>query len=210
MGELTAQIRRATVADVPELTAFAAGVFHDTFAHNNDPAALAAYMADAYSPAFFAADVTDPGVRVDLLHVIEPECAPAPGDVAGPSGAGRSGATREPATQSHALRQSLAGYVRLVPGATQPCVALRRPVQISRFYVGPAFHGRGVAVRLMEHCVAVARSLEADGLWLGVWEHNPRARAFYRKHGFVEVGVMPFQFGPEMQEDLVMQRPLGG
>lgn len=32
-------------------------------------------------------------------------------------------------------------------------------------------------------------------MWLGVWEHNSRARAFYRKWEFREVGQQIFQLG---------------
>ena len=46
----------------------------------------------------------------------------------------------------------------------------------------------------------------ADQVWLGVWEHNPRAIAFYRKHGFVEVGAQVFQLGGDPQRGLVFVR----
>jgi ribosomal protein S18 acetylase RimI-like enzyme len=42
--------------------------------------------------------------------------------------------------------------------------------------------------------------------WLGVWEHNPRAIAFYRKSGFVEVGDHVFPVGRDPQRDVVMAR----
>jgi ribosomal protein S18 acetylase RimI-like enzyme len=49
-------------------------------------------------------------------------------------------------------------------------------------------HGRGVAQALMEHVLGRAAPLDADVAWLGVWERNPRAIAFYRKQGFEAVG----------------------
>ena len=51
--------------------------------------------------------------------------------------------------------------------------------------------------------------LERDGprtLWLGVWERNPRAIAFYTKCGFVDVGEHAFVFGTDEQTDRVMAR----
>ncbi|MDQ2855211.1 MAG: GNAT family N-acetyltransferase, partial [Acidobacteriota bacterium] len=45
-------------------------------------------------------------------------------------------------------------------------------------------------------------------LWLGVWEHNGRARAFYRKWKFVEFGEHIFQLGEDPQNDILMARDL--
>ena len=41
-------------------------------------------------------------------------------------------------------------------------------------------------------------------MWLGVWERNVRAQAFYRKHGFDRVGSKVFVVGSDPQTDLVM------
>ena len=43
-------------------------------------------------------------------------------------------------------------------------------------------------------------------LWLGVWEHNARARAFYSKWSFREVGEHIFQLGADSQTDILMER----
>jgi ribosomal protein S18 acetylase RimI-like enzyme len=45
-------------------------------------------------------------------------------------------------------------------------------------------------------------------VWLGVWEHNPRAIAFYKKYGFISVGEHPFPLGGDLQRDIVMAKPL--
>ena len=41
-------------------------------------------------------------------------------------------------------------------------------------------------------------------MWLGVWERNPRAIAFYIKSGFVVVGSHVFIVGNDRQTDLVL------
>ena len=53
----------------------------------------------------------------------------------------------------------------------------------------------------------IDRALEvgAKTLWLGVWEHNPRALAFYGKFGFTCVGEHTFVLGTDKQRDLIMQ-----
>jgi GNAT superfamily N-acetyltransferase len=49
----------------------------------------------------------------------------------------------------------------------------------------------------------------AQTMWLGVWERNPRAVAFYRKYGFTRVGEHTFMLGADAQTDWVLARPLG-
>ena len=60
--------------------------------------------------------------------------------------------------------------------------------------------------QLMQACLDEAAKQGCDTIWLDVWEQNVRARAFYRKWGFVEVGTQLFQLGSDLQHDLILQR----
>ena len=64
--------------------------------------------------------------------------------------------------------------------------------------------GEVIAPPLMERLTAAARERGPETLWLGVWERNDRARAFYAKCGFATVGEHIFLFGTDPQTDLVM------
>lgn len=99
----------------------------------------------------------------------------------------------------------LAGYAQLRWNATASLIAAR-PAEIQRIYVDRPWHGRGVAHELMARLLAIAREGGADGVWLGVWEHNARALAFYRKAGFAPIGEHEFALGDEIQRDLVLAR----
>lgn len=101
----------------------------------------------------------------------------------------------------------LVAYAQVQAGEPPACVTGPAPVELMRFYVEKSYHGRGVAQRLMSAVESVARELRAETLWLGVWERNDRALAFYRKCGFREVGSKPFAVGSDMQTDLVLTRP---
>jgi ribosomal protein S18 acetylase RimI-like enzyme len=103
-----------------------------------------------------------------------------------------------------------AGYAMVRRHPAPPCVSGVEPVELWRFYVDSPYHGRGVAQRLMRAVGDAARELGGEELWLGVWEHNPRAIAFYRKCGFRDVGAQEFWVGSDRQIDRVMQRPLDG
>ena len=88
------------------------------------------------------------------------------------------------------------------------CVTGPNPVELWRFYVDAGWHGRGIAQTLMDRVKAAARDRGAQTLWLGVWERNPRARAFYAKCGFTDAGEHIFLFGTDPQTDLIMVMPL--
>lgn len=100
------------------------------------------------------------------------------------------------------------GYAQLrmhVPPAGEPGAA---PVEISRFYVDPAWHGRGVAPRLMQACLQRVREAGGDSVWLSVWQENGRAIRFYEKEGWRRIGIQSFRMGDEVQQDHLMALPL--
>jgi diamine N-acetyltransferase len=102
----------------------------------------------------------------------------------------------------------LAGFAQLRTGHAPAGVATVQPVELLRFYVDQPWQGQGVAGLLMQAAQDQARTRGARELWLGVWERNARAQAFYRKHGFRPVGTQIFVVGTDPQTDLVMLREL--
>jgi diamine N-acetyltransferase len=100
----------------------------------------------------------------------------------------------------------LLAYAQLRLDAASPVILGERLVEIQRFYVDAAYHGAGLAHQLMVHVLACAKAAGAAALWLGVWERNPRAQAFYRKWGFEVVGAHTFMLGDDPQRDLIMRR----
>jgi diamine N-acetyltransferase len=103
----------------------------------------------------------------------------------------------------------LIGFAQLRWGKAPGCVVATACGEIQRLYVISEFHGKGVARDLMSACMDVMTHRPSEVVWLGVWEHNPRAIAFYRKFGFREVGEHVFALGSDRQRDIVMARPAG-
>ncbi len=89
---------------------------------------------------------------------------------------------------------------------TPLCVPASPSVELHRIYVERAFHGGGLARDLMEHVLEASDNHGAAAIWLGVWEHNPRAIRFYQRFGFSEVGDHVFTVGTDPQRDLVLVR----
>lgn len=103
----------------------------------------------------------------------------------------------------------LVGFALLREGPQPAYVPGMHAVEIRRFYVSRAMHGRGVAAKLMSATREAARKRGADALWLGVWAENRRAIRFYEKQGLEVVGRQSFVLGGDEQSDLVMARLLG-
>lgn len=99
-------------------------------------------------------------------------------------------------------------YAQLRWGVRSEGVVGERPVEVARFYVDAPLHGSGAAHTLMRAALDAAIAHGADGAWLGVWERNARAVAFYTKWGFVPVGSQTFVMGTDPQRDHVLARPL--
>ncbi|MBN1629765.1 MAG: GNAT family N-acetyltransferase [Thermoleophilia bacterium] len=100
------------------------------------------------------------------------------------------------------------GYARLRFGESRPCAEGRQPVEIARFYADRPWIGRGVGAALMRASLGLATMRGCDVVWLDVWEKNYRALAFYQKWGFQVVGSQSFLLGDDVQNDLLMARPL--
>jgi ribosomal protein S18 acetylase RimI-like enzyme len=101
-----------------------------------------------------------------------------------------------------------AGYAKLRGGKSSEAVEGSSPVELVRLYVSQEWLGRGVGEALMRDCVDEARRAGYETIWLGVWERNERAQAFYRKWNFRAVGEHIFQLGSDPQRDILMQRAL--
>jgi len=98
----------------------------------------------------------------------------------------------------------LAGYLMLGADAPPAAVTATRPMELCKLYVRAAHHGQGIADRLMAEARQAAVSAHHDALWLGVFQRNARALAFYRRQGFQVVGEQRFLVGSDPQEDYIM------
>ncbi|HMJ47730.1 MAG TPA: GNAT family N-acetyltransferase, partial [Ferruginibacter sp.] len=83
-----------------------------------------------------------------------------------------------------------------------PLIKKWKALELKRIYVLNAFHGKGIAQKLMDHIVSYAIINHYEAIWLGVWEHNLRAQKFYEKYGFVNSGhTHDFPIGDTAQTD---------
>jgi ribosomal protein S18 acetylase RimI-like enzyme len=101
------------------------------------------------------------------------------------------------------LGEELVGFAQVRRKAAPSCVTSDRPVELHRFYLVRSVQGKGIAAALMRAVHVAGRELGGLSIWLGVWERNPRAIAFYMKSGFQRVGSHVFVVGSDHQTDFV-------
>lgn len=165
-------VRRGQVDDARSLAELGARTFAETFAADNSPENMSAYVSAAFNPDQQAAELADTQSSIFIAE-----------------------------TDGVAV-----GYAMLRSGNAPENVTGEKPIELVRLYVSRKSLGSGVGAALMQACIDDAQQAGYDTLWLGVWEHNARAQAFYRKWNFVEVGRHVFQLGDDPQTDFLMQR----
>lgn len=101
-----------------------------------------------------------------------------------------------------------AGFFQLVNSVPDSSVSGPKPIEILRLYVDSRWHGKGLGPLLINKCFDVARKNGFQTAWLGVWEKNLRAKAFYSKFGFEVMGSHIFKLGSDEQIDLIMAKSL--
>lgn len=168
------RIRSATGQDNRLLAEIGAETFYESFAADNLPGDMNAYLSYAFSPAVQGGELADPRSRFLVAEV----------------------------------EDSVAGYMHLKFGFASRLNLGQKPMKIERLYTRKAWQGKGVGACLMQRGLYEAQAAGCDAVWLGVWENNPRAIAFYRRWGFEEAGYQPFQLGDDLQRDLLMWRNL--
>ncbi|HEY9629803.1 MAG TPA: GNAT family N-acetyltransferase [Coleofasciculaceae cyanobacterium] len=167
-------IRRANPEDAGLLSELGAHTFSETFAADNSPEDLAAYLCASFNPAQQTTELNDPASTFFIAEV---------GGIA-------------------------AGYAQLHAGEPAAGVEGPKPIELVRLYVSREWLGRGVGEALMRVCVDRSRQVGHETIWLGVWERNGRAQAFYRKWNFCAVGEHVFHLGSDPQRDILMERAL--
>ena len=106
------------------------------------------------------------------------------------------------------LDNHIIGYLKLNFGTSQTELQDDKALEIERIYVVQKFHRKRVGQLLYEQAMQIARQMNADYVWLGVWEENTRAINFYKKNGFVEFDKHIFKLGNDEQTDIMMKLQL--
>lgn len=172
-------MRRGTEADVGLLAQMGAETFFDAYVEDIEEGLLAAFVAETFGQEQQAAEMADEAVIVLIAE-----------------------------SEGQAVAYALLREWEAAPEGLPPQVAGGKSMELGRIYARRAWIGRGVGSALMRACLNLAEERGFGMMWLGVWERNERAIAFYSKWGFEEVGEQVFMLGEERQRDVVMRRQI--
>jgi len=98
------------------------------------------------------------------------------------------------------------GYARMRLTNKENILAGINAIEIARIYAMPSAIGKGIGTALMKQCIRIAEDEKKSVIWLGVWERNERAIAFYKRCGFEKFSEHSFLLGRDLQTDWLMKR----
>ncbi|MEM8502434.1 MAG: GNAT family N-acetyltransferase [Cyanobacteria bacterium P01_D01_bin.1] len=173
-------IRLAEEKDTDALVRLSSNSFRSAFEKNNKKSDIDLYIEENFSRQQLRDQLLDPN-NVFFLLFIEAQIE---------------------------AQTSPVGYAKLRMGLSEECVSTENPIEIERLYLDASAIGQGLGSTLMQTCLDEASARGYQSVWLGVWEYNVRAIAFYKRWGFETVGTHPFQQGTETQTDWIMQRAI--
>ncbi|MDR6721820.1 ribosomal protein S18 acetylase RimI-like enzyme [Paenibacillus amylolyticus] len=102
------------------------------------------------------------------------------------------------------FHEELAGYLKVNMNDAQSESMGEEAMEIERIYVKKAFQKHGLGKHLLNKAIEIANEQNKHNIWLGVWEKNENAIAFYKRMGFVQQGSHSFYMGDEKQTDFIM------
>lgn len=102
-------------------------------------------------------------------------------------------------------QDKIAGYLKVNVKDKQTEAMGNDALEIERIYIRKEFQKLGLGKKLLNHAFAVAHDQQVRKIWLGVWEENKNALAFYKKNGFIKSGQHSFFMGEDEQIDWIME-----
>lgn len=106
------------------------------------------------------------------------------------------------------FNHEVAGWLKVNTDNAQSEAMGDQSLVVERIYVKMKFQKHGLGKHLLNKAMEVALEHKKKKIWLGVWEENENAIAFYQKKGFVQTGAHSFYMGDEEQVDLIMTKTL--
>ncbi|MBT2668777.1 GNAT family N-acetyltransferase [Bacillus sp. ISL-4] len=106
------------------------------------------------------------------------------------------------------FNNQVAGYLKVNTNDAQTEEMGDESLEIERIYIKNKFQKHGLGKYLLNKAIEIAMERNKKKIWLGVWEKNENAIAFYKKLGFVQTGAHSFYMGDEEQIDIIMTKTL--
>jgi ribosomal protein S18 acetylase RimI-like enzyme len=152
--------------------------FTETFSHTYNKEDLEAFLNEKKSPAALKQEMQQKGARYYICYY---------GDT--PAGFMKLNLDKQPDDKARTV--------------------LPTPVlELEKIYVLQAFQGYKLGKAMIHHAYTVAKDHQALCIWLGVWEHNTKARQFYEREGFERFSEHSFLVGSQLDTDWLYKKSL--
>ena len=168
-------LHKATTSDIKTLQHLATQTFRETYAAQNTLAQMDTYIYDHFSDEQLRAEIENPASEFYLL------------------------------LDKNDSKNEVIAYLKINFAAAQTELNDPKSLEIERIYVLKTHHGQNIGKILYEKTFEIAKQHNLAYIWLGVWEHNPRAIRFYEKMGFQTFGTHVFDFNGDAQTDFLMK-----
>ncbi|MGG1942085.1 GNAT family N-acetyltransferase [Paenibacillus polymyxa] len=106
------------------------------------------------------------------------------------------------------FNEELAGYLKININDAQSEKMGDESLEVERIYIKNKFQKHGLGKYMLNKAMEIALGHHKKKVWLGVWEKNENAIAFYKKMGFVQTGAHSFYMGDEEQIDFIMTKSM--
>ena len=106
------------------------------------------------------------------------------------------------------FNNEVAGYLKVNTNDAQSEEMGDESLEIERIYIRSKFQKHGLGKYLINKAMEIAIERNKKKIWLGVWEKNENAIAFYKKMEFVQTGAHSFYMGDDEQIDFIMTKTL--
>lgn len=227
------KIKKCTLAQLDELQKICCQTFSETFASSNSQSDMEKFLNNAYSKEKLRGELLNPESQTFLAFENEPETQTAPLKISGdnkiPTSSENKLADLETSVddkietslkkQTAPLKtpgddkiktksEKVLGFLKINFGNAQTEQKCENSLEIQRIYVLKTAKGRGIGSSFMSLAQEIAREKNLSCIWLGVWEHNEKAKEFYAKKGFYKFGEHIFTLGSDQQIDFLMKKEL--
>lgn len=102
------------------------------------------------------------------------------------------------------FKNELAGYLKVNINDAQTEEMGEEALEVERIYIKKHFKKNKLGTKLLSKAIDIAQEYRKKQIWLGVWEKNETAIAFYKNMGFIQTETHSFFMGDEEQFDFIM------
>lgn len=170
-------IKKITLSEVSLLRELAMQTYRETFAESNSEALLQQYFKESLNIDELSAQLQNPHSEFYFIYASR---------------------NSEPV--------QLAGFLKLNISNAQTDINDPSALEVEKIYISKACLGKGLGKKMITFATQRAQLQSKKYLWLGVWESNFPAIAFYQKMGFEKFGEHPFNMGGDIQTDFLFKK----